>query len=126
MIYRVIAGVIAAVMGLTAAGWLLDPATAAQGLGMNYLDGIGRSSQVGDMTAFFTFIVVMCVMGAITQTGHYLRSAGLLLILAAVFRTSAWAFHGAELASTFIVFEIVMAALLFFSGAKIGRSDPIL
>jgi hypothetical protein len=64
-------------------------------------------------------------MGAITKIGHYLHSAGLLLLLAAVFRTLAWGVHGADFATTFIVFEVACAALLFFSGTKISRRDDI-
>jgi hypothetical protein len=88
---------------------------------MTYLDGIGRSTQVGDFSAFFVFLVIMCVMGVISQTGHYLRSASLLLLLTAIFRTTAWALYGAELAKTFIVAELVMAGLLFFSASRIGQ-----
>ena len=67
----------------------------------------------------------MCVVGAITKVGHYLHSAALLLLLAAIFRTLAWGVHGAEFATTFIVFELVCATLLFFSGTKIGERDDI-
>ena len=74
---------------------------------------------------FFVFLVVMCLMGAITKIGHYLHSAGLLLLLAAIFRTLAWVVHGADLATTFIVFEVTCAVLLFFSGTKIGQRDDI-
>ena len=126
MIYRIIAGLIGALMATTAAGWLLDPQTAAGSLGMSYMDGIGRSTLVGEISAFFVFLVVMCIAGAVTRVGHYLRSAGLLLLLTAVFRTTAWALHGAELATIFIVFEIVMAVLLFFCAAKIGQRDDII
>lgn len=126
MIYRIIAGLIGALMAATAAGWLLDPETAAGSLGMSYMDGIGRSTLVGEISAFFVFLVVMCIAGAVTRVGHYLRSAGLLLLLTAVFRTTAWALHGAEFATIFIVFEIVMAVLLFFCAAKIGRRDDII
>ena len=126
MIYRIIAGLIGALMAATAAGWLLDPETAAGSLGMSYMDGIGRSTLVGEISAFFVFLVVMCIAGAVTRVGHYLRSAGLLLLLTAVFRTTAWALHGAELATIFIVFEIVMAVLLFFCAAKIGQRDDII
>ena len=126
MIYRIIAGLIGALMATTAAGWLLDPETAAGSLGMSYMDGIGRSTLVGEISAFFVFLVVMCVAGAVTRVGHYLRSAGLLLLLTAVFRTTAWALHGAEFATIFIVFEILLAVLLFFCAAKIGQRDDII
>ena len=80
MLYRIIPGLVAALLATTAISWLFDPAAAAAGLGMPYLEGIGRSTQVGDFSAFFVFLVVMCIAGVITQTGHYLRSASLLLL----------------------------------------------
>ena len=63
------------------------------------MDGIGRSSIVREMGAFFVFLVVMCIARAATRVGHYLRSANLLLLLAAVFQTTAWALHGTEFAT---------------------------
>ena len=125
MIYRIISGLIGALMAATAAGWLLDPETAAGSLGMSYMDGLGRSTLVGDMSAFFVFLVVMCIAGAVTKVGHYLRSAGLLLLLAAVYRTTAWALHGAEFATTFIGLASVMAGWWFFCAAKNGQRDDI-
>ena len=34
--------------------WLVDPARVAKSLGMPLLEGLGRSSQIGDFGAFFT------------------------------------------------------------------------
>ena len=126
MIYRVIAGLIGALMTVTAISWIFDPATAAANLGMPYLDGLGRSSQLGDFTAFFVFIAIACGMGAITQKGHYLQGAGALLLLAAVFRTLAWAVYDAELATQFIGFEVVAGALLIFSASRIGYNEDVI
>ncbi len=126
MIYRVIAGLIGAIMTVTAISWIFDPSAAAASLGMPYLDGLARSTQLGDFTAFFVFTAVMCWLGAITQKGHYLQSAGLLLFLAAVFRTLAWAIYGADFARDFIVFEVVCAGLLAFSASRIGRDASII
>jgi len=126
LVYRVITGLIAAVMTVTAISWIFNPITAAANLGMPYLDGLGRSSQLGDFTAFFVFTAVMCWLGAITQKGHYLQSAGLLLILAAIFRTLAWAIYGADFATDFIAFEVICAGLLAFSASRIGRDANII
>jgi hypothetical protein len=126
VVYRVIAGLIGAIMTVTAISWIFDPSAAAASLGMPYLDGLARSTQLGDFTAFFVFTAVMCWLGAITQQGHYLQSAGLLLFLAAVFRTLAWAIYGATFATDFIVFEVVCAGLLSFSASRIGRDANII
>lgn len=126
MIYRVIAGLIGAFMTITAISWIFDPSAAAASLGMPYLDGLARSTQLGDFTAFFVFIAVMCWLGALTKKGHYLQSAGLLLFLAAVFRTLAWAVYGADFATDFIAFEVVCAGLLAFSATRIGRDANLI
>jgi hypothetical protein len=126
VVYRVIAGLIGAVMTITAISWIFDPSTAAANLGMPYLDGLARSTQLGDFTAFFAFIAIMCGLGAITQKGHYLQSAGLLLILAAVFRTLAWAIYDADFAADFIAFEVVSAGLLAFSASRIGWDEKLI
>ena len=125
MIYRIISGFIGALMAATAAGWLLDPETAAGSLGMSYMDGLGRSTLVGDMSAFLSFWLSCVLPERLPELATTYGSAGLLLLLAAVFRTTAWALHGADFATTFIVFEIVMAGLLFFCAAKIGQRDDI-
>ena len=33
--------------------WVTNPSEASNGLGMLYLDGVGRSTQIGDFSAFF-------------------------------------------------------------------------
>ena len=43
-------GVLFAIQGLN---WIIDPSAAAEGLGMPLLEGIGRSTQIGDLAAFF-------------------------------------------------------------------------
>ena len=87
MIYRVIAGLIGALMAATAWGWLLDPETAAGNLGMTYMDGIGRSTLVGDMSAFFVFLVAMCVMGAITSIIVVIIIIGGIVVHAKIYQT---------------------------------------
>jgi hypothetical protein len=42
---------------------------------------------------------------------------------AAVVRTLAWAFHDAAFATRFIVIEVVIAALLFFSASQLQDGD---
>ena len=77
-------------MGLSAVGWLTNPQSAAEGLGMQLLDGVGRSTQVGDMTSFFAVVSIMVLVGAIRQNATWLVGPVLLLGGAAVFRTLAW------------------------------------
>ena len=121
MLARMLAVLVALFMGMLAVGWLLDPASAATNLGMPLLDGIGRSTQVGDFTALFVSGVVLPLLGAIRQETPWLYSTALLLGTAALFRTTAWAFHGADLAITSIAAELVMTGLLI--GSAVLMSD---
>jgi hypothetical protein len=124
MVARVLAVLVALFMGLLAVGWVFDPASAAENLGMPLLDGIGRSTQVGDLSALFVSATVLCLVGAIRQETPWLYSTALLLGTAALFRTTAWAFHGADLAVTSIVAELVMTGMLIGSAVMMsGRRE---
>ncbi len=121
MVARVLAVLVALFMGLLAVSWVFDPASAAENLGMPLLDGIGRSTQVGDLTALFVSATVLCLVGAIRQETPWLYSTSLLLGSAALFRTTAWAFHGADLAIASIVAELVMTGMLIGSAVLMSR-----
>ena len=108
-------------MGLQAISWLMDPKGAAEGLGMPLLDGVARSTQIGDMTSFFVALFVMVLLGAIRKNATWLGAAAMVLGGAAIFRTTAWMFHGAELATQFIVPEVVLAAVLCFGVYRYSR-----
>ena len=115
MIAKVLAGIVALLMALTAVSWLVDPAGAAQSLGMPLLDGVGRSTQIGDFSAFFVAVTTFCVLGIIKQQPTWIYSAAILLGLAAVMRTFAWAVHGAAFATAPIGVEVVTTTLLLIS-----------
>jgi hypothetical protein len=125
MVARILACVVALLLGSLALGWLFDPATAAANLGMPLLDGIGRSTQVGDLTALFASGTTLCLIGAIRQETPWLYSAALILGSTALFRTTAWAFHGADLATASIAAELVMMGMLIGSAVMMrGRTTP--
>ncbi len=123
MVAKILAGVAALLMALTAVSWLVDPAGAALSLGMPLLDGIGRSTQVGDFSAFFVAVTTFCVLGIIKQQPTWLYSAAVLLGLAAVMRTFAWAVHGAAFAAAPIAVEVVSTALLLVSARLMAAPD---
>ena len=93
-------------------GWIMDPARAADGLGMPLLDGLGRSTQIGDFAAFFLLAGVTMLLGCRPGRERLLLVPAGLLAAAAVGRTLAWAFHGAAFAWLFIGVELLVAALL--------------
>lgn len=109
------------VMGLR---WLVDPAGAAEQLGMPLLDGVGLSSQIGDLAAFFLLIGLFVLTGIVTSERRWFYAPVALLLLAAVSRVLAWALHDAALAVPQIGTELIIAALLWFvSGRLCARSS---
>lgn len=110
-------GIFFVVMGLR---WLVDPAGAAAELGMGLLDGVGRSSQIGDMAAFFLALGTMILVGLITSQPRWLYVPALMLLGAAIFRVLAWLLHDAALAGQMIGFELVVACLLLFGSSRLA------
>jgi hypothetical protein len=101
--------------------WLVAPAGVAAEFGMPLLEGLGRSTQIGDLAAFFVGGGVMILIGVFTQNKTWLFAPAMLLALTAAFRLVAWQVHGAPFAAPQIAVEVVVAALLLFAASKIGR-----
>ena len=80
--------------------WLFWPESAAQGLGLPLLDGIARSTQIGDIGSFFFGTSAMILTGSITARPTWLYAAAMLLGGAAAMRVAAWALHGADFAAS--------------------------
>ncbi|HEY8518060.1 MAG TPA: hypothetical protein VIS07_21330 [Candidatus Binatia bacterium] len=97
---------------LQALGWLVVPGQAAGGLGMPLLDGLGRSTQIGDFAAFFAVAGATMLLGARWQDRTLLHVAASLMGCAALGRTLAWALHGADLAWLFIGVEVIVALVV--------------
>lgn len=109
-------GVLFVLIGLR---WLIDPSAAAAHLGMSLLEGVGRSTQIGDFSAFFltlgTFILI--ALGTSKRVWYY--PAIMLLGMAAVGRVLAWFVHDAALAIDMIVPEIVIASFLLLAARRL-------
>ena len=112
MLPRIISALVGVVITLQTISWISNPAEAAQGLGMSLLEGVGRSTQIGDFTAFFFSVGVFCFLGAYFKQAQWLISAAVILGSAALFRNLAWFLHGADYATNFIVAEVIMTILL--------------
>jgi hypothetical protein len=102
--------------------WLVAPAGVAAEFGMPLLDGLGRSTQIGDLAAFFIGAGAMILLGLLTGQKTWLLAPALLLVLTAVFRVLAWALHDASFAATQIAVEVVVAGLLMYAAAKTVES----
>ncbi len=115
MTLRVLSILVGVMFLVQALGWLWDPTAAAAALEMELLTGVGASTQIGDIGAFFLSIAIMVGIAQRPGAGHWLYPAALLLFAAAVMRALAWATGSADFAPQFIAPEIVMGSILFFA-----------
>ena len=102
--------------------WLAAPAGVAAEFGMPLLDGLGRSTQIGDLAAFFVGIGTMMLLGVATQRNTWFLAPAILLSLTAVFRVVAWLAHDASFAAEQIAVEVVVSALLLFAASRTDRA----
>ena len=103
--------------------WLIDPASAAAQLGMPLLDGVGRSTQVGDMMGFFITLGSTILIALITAKRTWYYPGIMLLAVAAVGRLLAWSMHDAALAVDMIATEVVISSLLFLASRKLADKE---
>lgn len=122
MLARILAALPGLAMGFNAFMWITNPAAAAESLGMPLLEGLALSTQAGDFTAFFFACSAMAFLAAWKQNATWAYGAALILGGAAVFRTLAWAVHGAEFATVFIVVEAVLT-LMLIAAAQMMKND---
>jgi len=124
-IVRITAALPGVLLAISGVGWLSDPATAAEGLGMPLLEGIGRSTQIGDFGSFFLSGAGMVFIGAWTTQPAWLLAPALLLGGAAGMRCFAFVAHGAPFAAMFIAVELVMTGILVTSALLLSRSGRL-
>jgi hypothetical protein len=118
-ILRVVIALPAILFILIGLQWLGDPAAAAKGLGMTLMDGMGRSSQMGDVGSFFLMGGSIAMLGVITLRREWFYASAMLVAGAAVFRTVAWLAHDAPFATASIIIEVVITALMLFAASRI-------
>ena len=115
-VVTVLPGILFVVIGV---GWIIDPASAAAGVGMPLLEGVGRSTQIGDLGSFFLTMGLLILVGVTTLERVWFYPPMMLLGLAAIFRIVAWLVHGAALAGSMIAVEIIVTALLYVSTIRL-------
>jgi hypothetical protein len=98
---------------------LFDPEGALGELGMPLLDGLGRSTQIGDLGAFFVTSAILILLGVFNGKREWLYAPALLLGLTALFRLWATVGHDATLAVQQIAVEVIVAVLLLFAASRI-------
>jgi hypothetical protein len=123
LLYRILVTLPAILFIVTGLRWAIDPSGAATALGMTLLDGIGRSSQIGDVGAMFLSMGIMMLLALVTAKRAWFYAPALLLSLIAVFRLLAWLVHDAALAMDMIVVELVVAVILLIAASKLSPKE---
>lgn len=120
-IVKILAAIPGIPMLMNAILFVVDPEKVTADLGMPLLEGLGRSTQLADLGALFTFGAILTFYGVFKSEGHYLRIGAFLLGLIAVLRVVAWAFNGAELATVLIISEVVLVIWLMVGGVHLDK-----
>ena len=100
-------------------GWVIDPASSAARVGMPLVGGVGRSTQVADLGAFFLTMGLLILIGVTTLKRIWFYPPMMLLGLAATFRIIAWLVHGAAFAGSMIAVEVIVTTLLYVSTIRL-------
>jgi len=123
MVFRVLTVLIAIQFLGIGIWWIVSPAGAAAQLGMELLTGMGASTQIGDMSAFFLAISAMIALGQRPGESHWFYPAAMLLGTAAVTRTLAFLTGNAPFGLEFIVPELIMTAVLVMAARRRAQDD---
>lgn len=122
-VLRVVAGLLGALFFVMGLQWILSPANIAESLGMPLLEGVGLSTQIGDLGSFFITVGAMTLIGAITTTRHWFYAPSMLLLVAALYRTLSTLLYGAPFAISAIAVEVVVGLFLIFASSRIAIED---
>ena len=122
-VLRIVAGLVGILFFLNGLQWIISPVNVAASLGMPLLEGVGLSTQIGDLGSFFITVGAMTLIGAITTTRHWFYAPSMLLLVAALYRTLSTILYGAPFVMSAILVEVVVGLFLIFAGSKISIED---
>ena len=122
-VLRIVAGLVGILFFLNGLQWIISPANVAASLGMPLLEGVGLSTQIGDLGSFFITVGAMTLIGAITTTRHWFYAPSMLLLVAALYRTLSTILYGAPFVMSAIIVEVVVGLFLIFAGSRIATED---
>ena len=103
--------------------WWLAPATAAEVLGANLLEGTGRSTQIGDSGAFFIGAGGLLALGALRKHAALVISGGLLVGLVIPGRVLSATTHGGTWTPDQIVGECIVLIVALLTAAAIRQQN---
>ena len=106
---------------VTGIRWLVAPAEVAPSFGLTLSEGIGLSSQVGDLASFFITLGSCMLIALITELRSWYYPPMMLLAIAAIGRTIAWLLHDATLAVSQIMIEVTVALILLLASRRLPQ-----
>jgi energy-converting hydrogenase Eha subunit E len=104
---------------VTGLRWLVAPAGVAPMFGLTLDQGVGLSSQVGDMTGFFLTLGSCMLIALISGRRSWYYPAIMLLSITAVGRILAWLVHDATLALDLIAPEVIVSIILLVASRRL-------
>ena len=108
---------------VTGLRWLVAPAGVAPQFGLTLEHGVGLSSQVGDMSAFFLLLGICMLIALVSGRRSWYYPPIILLSLTAVGRILAWLLHDAALAVDLIAPEIIVSVILLVASRRLPERD---
>ena len=110
---------------LTGVQWWVMPDVVAPQFGLTLDTGLGLSSQIGDMSAFFLLLGFCAFMALVTRRGVWYTPAIALLVLTAIGRIIAWVVHGAAFATDQIALELLVAVIYWLAARSLTTNSAL-
>ena len=122
-VLKIVVALLAVVFASIGLRWLVAPEGVAAEFGMTLMEGLGLSSQIGDLGAFFLSLAMFILLALTSGRRSWYYPAIILLGLTAIMRTMAWMFHGASLALDMIAVEIIACVVLYLGSLFLAAED---
>jgi hypothetical protein len=103
--------------------WLVAPAGIAPDLGLTLAEGVGRSSQIGDMSGYFLTLGTCMLIALISERRNWFYPPMMLLGVTALGRIVAWLLHDATLTVGPIMVEIIVALILLLASRRLPQES---
>lgn len=107
---------------VTGVRWLVAPAGIAPDFGLILAEGLGRSSQIGDMAGYFLMLGSCMLIALIGERRSWYYPPMMLLAVTALGRIVAWLWHDATLAVSQIAIEMVVALVLLLASRRLPKA----
>jgi hypothetical protein len=107
---------------VTGVRWLVAPGEVAPDFGLTLADGVGLSTQVGDLASFFLTLGSCMLIAIISERRSWFYPPIMLLVIASLGRVLAWLLHDATLAVGPIMVELLVAVILLLASRRLPQS----